>query len=68
MTINQLHKFMVEVQGEEKATEEDAESTMETILKELKHLHLFHRKSLNLEAFFRYLFSDTNPPIFPSKV
>ncbi|CAK9133854.1 unnamed protein product [Ilex paraguariensis] len=68
MTVNQLHKFMVEVQGEEKATEEDAESTMETILKELKHLHLFHRKSLNLEAFFRYLFSDTNPLIHLSKV
>ncbi|XP_059667996.1 phosphoinositide phospholipase C 2-like [Cornus florida] len=64
MTVDQLHKFMIEVQGEDKATKEDAEAIME----KHKHLSVFHRKGLNLEAFFRYLFGDVNPPLSSHKV
>ncbi|KAL3536520.1 hypothetical protein ACH5RR_004981 [Cinchona calisaya] len=63
MNVDHLHKFLKDVQGEDKLSLEEAESAMESIIKELKHLHIFHRKLLNLEAFFRYLFSDTNYPL-----
>ncbi|KAL6987813.1 1-phosphatidylinositol phosphodiesterase [Sarracenia purpurea var. burkii] len=61
MTVDRLRTFLLEVQGEEedKVTRVDAESIMES----LKHLNVFHRKGLNLEAFFRYLFSDSNSPL-----
>ncbi|GFY83776.1 phospholipase C 2 [Actinidia rufa] len=62
MTIDQLHRFLLEVQGDDKATQEDAEAIMDS----LKHLSIFHRKGFNLEAFFRYLFGDDNPPLSPS--
>ncbi|GMP47810.1 hypothetical protein CsSME_00015387 [Camellia sinensis var. sinensis] len=65
MTVDHLHRFLIEVEGEDKATKEDAESIIES-LNELKHLHIFHRKGLHLEAFFHYLFSDSNPPLSPS--
>ncbi|KAF5961934.1 hypothetical protein HYC85_003143 [Camellia sinensis] len=65
MTVDHLHRFLIEVEGEDKATKEDAESIMES-LNELKHLNIFHRKGLHLEAFFHYLFSDSNPPLSPS--
>lgn len=69
MTAHHLQRFMMEVQGDEKATMEVAEALMETILKEHKHLHVFHRKGLNLEVFFRYLLGDINPPLpSPPKV
>ncbi|OIW04103.1 hypothetical protein TanjilG_00663 [Lupinus angustifolius] len=54
-----LQRFLVHVQKQEKATIEDAQA----IIDSLKH---FHRKGLNLESFFKYLFSDTNLPILPS--
>lgn len=63
MTVDHLHRFMSVVQGDDKATKEDAESVMETTLNEHKHLKIFHRKGLNLEAFFRYLFADINSPL-----
>ncbi|XP_027072983.2 phosphoinositide phospholipase C 2-like isoform X1 [Coffea arabica] len=66
MTVDHLHKFLKEVQGEETVTMEEAESAMESIIKDLKHLHVFHRKVLNLEAFFRYLFGDANYPLISS--
>ncbi|KAK7300528.1 hypothetical protein RJT34_11374 [Clitoria ternatea] len=61
MTASHLRRFMVEVQRQEKATEEEAQ----TIIDSFKH---FHRKGhgLNLETFFKYLFSDDNPPLSPS--
>ncbi|CAL5376416.1 unnamed protein product [Camellia sinensis] len=65
MTVDHLHRFLIEVEGEDKATKEDAESIMES-LNELKHLNIFHRKGLHLEAFFHYLFSNSNPPLSPS--
>ncbi|KAL3837751.1 hypothetical protein ACJIZ3_022342 [Penstemon smallii] len=64
MGLDQLRKFLVEVQGEENATVEDAQAIMDG-LNELKHLNLFHRRGLNLEGFFKYLFGDVNPPLNP---
>lgn len=65
MNVDHLHKFLIEVQGEDQATKEDAEAIMES-LKEFKHLNIFQRKALNLEAFSKYLFGDINPPLSPS--
>ncbi|KAI5578976.1 hypothetical protein BDE02_08G061100 [Populus trichocarpa] len=59
MTADHIHRFLIEVQKQEKATFEEAQSIVES----LKHLSLFHRKGLHLEAFFKYLFGDTNPPL-----
>ncbi|XP_021295642.1 phosphoinositide phospholipase C 2-like [Herrania umbratica] len=56
MSLDGLQRFLVEVQKEEKATIEDAQKIVDSV----KH---FHRKGLNLEAFFKYLFSDINPPL-----
>ncbi|XP_008233758.1 PREDICTED: phosphoinositide phospholipase C 2-like isoform X2 [Prunus mume] len=66
MTVDHLHRFLTEVQKEEKATKEEAQATIDHCLRELKHLSIFHRKVLNLETFFKYLFSDINPPLSPS--
>ncbi|XP_047944379.1 phosphoinositide phospholipase C 2-like isoform X1 [Salvia hispanica] len=67
MTVEQLRRFMVEVQKEENATLEDAQAHIDGVshLHELKHLTLFHRRGLNLEGFFKYLFGDANPPLNP---
>jgi phosphatidylinositol phospholipase C delta len=59
MTADHIHRFLIEVQKQEEATFEEAQSIVES----LKHLSLFHRKGLHLEAFFKYLFGDTNPPL-----
>ncbi|XP_027329944.1 phosphoinositide phospholipase C 2-like isoform X3 [Abrus precatorius] len=61
MTASHLRRFLVEVQRQEKATEEEAQA----IIDSSKH---FHRRGagLNLESFFKYLFSDSNPPLPPS--
>ncbi|KAK6929475.1 C2 domain [Dillenia turbinata] len=64
MTVDHLKRFLIEVQGEEKATTEDAQAIFDS-LHEFKHLNIFHRKGLNLEAFFKYLFGDVNPPLSP---
>lgn len=64
MSVNDLLRFLVEVQKEEEATLEMAQGVMDN-LHELKILNVFHRKGLNLEAFFKYLFADINPPIAP---
>ncbi|XP_022745764.1 phosphoinositide phospholipase C 2-like [Durio zibethinus] len=56
MSIDGLQRFLVEVQKEVKATGEDAQKIIDSV----KH---FHRKGLNLEAFFKYLFGDNNPPL-----
>ncbi|CAI9772232.1 unnamed protein product [Fraxinus pennsylvanica] len=64
MGVDQLSRFLVEVQKEENATVDDAQAIMNN-LHELKHLNIFHRRGLNLEAFFKYLFGDVNPPLNP---
>ena len=61
VTVEKLHKFLVEFQEEEKATFDDAQA----IFNNLKHLHVFPRRGLHLDAFFRYLFGDLNPPVAP---
>ncbi|KAK2980002.1 hypothetical protein RJ640_020028 [Escallonia rubra] len=63
MAADHLQAFMMEVQGEDKVTKEDAEAVMEATLREHKHLKIFHRNGFDLEAFFRYLFSDINSPL-----
>ncbi|KAH9609735.1 hypothetical protein KSS87_012725, partial [Heliosperma pusillum] len=68
MVPEQLHKFMVEVQGETTATVADAEKIVEAIMR-LKHPHIsifstIIRKSLSFDDFFFYLFSvELNSPI-----
>eukprot|EP00262_Sarcandra_glabra_P006646 TRINITY_DN1901_c0_g3_i1.p1 TRINITY_DN1901_c0_g3~~TRINITY_DN1901_c0_g3_i1.p1 ORF type:complete len:586 (+),score=106.81 TRINITY_DN1901_c0_g3_i1:233-1990(+) len=64
MSVEQLQRFLVQYQKEEKATVEDAQAILDK-LKEFKHLNIFHRKGLNLDDFFRYLFGDGNPPLPP---
>ncbi|KAK7311239.1 hypothetical protein RJT34_09249 [Clitoria ternatea] len=62
MTATNLRSFLVEVQREERTTEEEAQD----IIDGHKHLSIFHRKGLNLESFFNYLFGNNNPPLSPS--
>lgn len=62
MTTSHLRSFLIEVQKEEKITEEETQA----IIDGHKHLSIFHRKGLNLESFFKFLFGDTNPPLLPS--
>ncbi|CAK8566484.1 unnamed protein product [Lathyrus sativus] len=63
MTASHLQRFLVEVQGDENITENEAQS----IIDGHKHLSIFHRRGLNLESFFKFLFSDNNPPLLPSR-
>ncbi|CAK9173557.1 unnamed protein product [Ilex paraguariensis] len=65
MSVDHLRRFLIEYQKEEKATLEDAQAIMDG-LSELMHLNVFHRRGLHLEAFFKYLFGDRNPPLSPS--
>lgn len=69
MTAEHLCKFLKDVQGEENVTKEVAESLLEFAVKHVhEHLNIvFHRKGLNLDGFFRYLFSDANVPVSPDK-
>ncbi|GFP97644.1 phosphoinositide phospholipase c 2 [Phtheirospermum japonicum] len=64
MSVDQMRRFLVEVQREENTTPEDAQAVMDS-LHELKHLNIFHKRGLNLEGFFKHLFGDTNPPLNP---
>lgn len=61
MNVDELRRFLVEVQGEKNATAADAQGIMDG----LKHLHIFQRRGLNLEGFFKYLFGDVNQPLDP---
>ncbi|KAK5830563.1 Phosphoinositide phospholipase C 2 -like protein [Gossypium arboreum] len=56
MTVDDLLTFLIEHQGENNATKEDAQAIFDS----LKHLNIFHRRGLHLEAFFRYLLGDHN--------
>ncbi|CAK7331206.1 unnamed protein product [Dovyalis caffra] len=62
MSIDGLRKFLSEVQGQNNATEDDAQAIFDS----LKHLNIFQRKELDLDAFFRYLLGDLNTPLSPS--
>lgn len=61
MNTDELRRFLVEIQGEQNATVEDAQGIMDG----LKHLRLFQRRGLDLQTFFRYLLGDANPPLDP---
>ena len=56
MTLEKLVTFLKEIQGEEYATNEEAQAIVDS----LKHLKIFHRNGLHLDAFFRYLLGDLN--------
>lgn len=62
MSIDRLVWFLTEFQGEENTKKEDAQA----IFNSLRHLNIFQRKGLHLEAFLKYLTSDNNPPLSPS--
>ncbi|XP_022730851.1 phosphoinositide phospholipase C 2-like isoform X2 [Durio zibethinus] len=64
MTVDELLRFLIEHQGEMNATKEDAQAIFDS----LKHLNIFHRRGLHLEAFFRYLLGDHNLAHPPQKV
>ncbi|KAG4198474.1 hypothetical protein ERO13_A05G088100v2 [Gossypium hirsutum] len=64
MTVDDLLRFLIEHQGQKNATKEDAQAIFDS----LKHLNIFQRRGLHLEAFFRYLLGDLNLAHPPSKV
>ncbi|RDX61863.1 Phosphoinositide phospholipase C 1, partial [Mucuna pruriens] len=61
MSLDDLINFLVNFQGEKEgdATNKHAQ----TIFDSLKHLNIFQRRGLPVEAFFRYLLSDLNGPL-----
>ncbi|KAG2730501.1 hypothetical protein I3843_01G289800 [Carya illinoinensis] len=70
MSVDHLRRFLIEVQKENNLTVEDAQAIIDGLghLHELRHLNIFSRKCINIEAFFKYLFSDTNHPLPPPMV
>lgn len=62
MSIDNLHKFLTEYQREVNATMDYAQDIYDSV----KHLNIFHRKGLHLQAFVRYLFGDFNLPLSSS--
>ncbi|MBA0767467.1 hypothetical protein Gotri_016347 [Gossypium trilobum] len=64
MTAEQLHRFLVDVQGQGLATKGDAEGIVQQLLQKRHHMAKFRRHALTLDDFHHYLFSaDLNPPI-----
>ncbi|XVF69002.1 hypothetical protein PTKIN_Ptkin11bG0046100 [Pterospermum kingtungense] len=64
MTAEQLHRFLVDVQGQGGATVEEAEGIVQQVLQKRHHIAKFRRHTLTLDDFHHYLFSaDLNPPI-----
>lgn len=65
---DQLLRFLVEVQGDERATLNECESIVQQVLDTRHHIAKFTRHSLTLDDFLYFLFStDLNPPML-SKV
>ncbi|KAI3836864.1 hypothetical protein MKW98_005197 [Papaver atlanticum] len=67
MTVDNFQDFLFHYEGEKDTTKERAQRIMDEVLKQQHHhVKIFHRKEeFNLEAFFRFLFSDSNPPLLP---
>lgn len=64
ITAEQLHRFLIEVQGDTEASIGDAELIVEQVLSKRHHIAKFRRNILSIEDFHHYLFaSDLNPPI-----
>ncbi|KAK7321350.1 hypothetical protein VNO77_31911 [Canavalia gladiata] len=61
MSMDDLCEFLVQYQGEKggDATNKHAQSIFDS----LKHLNIFQRRGLHVDAFFRYLLSDFNGPL-----
>ncbi|GLJ37867.1 hypothetical protein SUGI_0770380 [Cryptomeria japonica] len=62
MSVKNLQRFLVEIQGQTDATEKDAETIIRT------RLGAFHRHNFNLSQFFDYLFAEDLNPALESKV
>lgn len=67
MTVKSLHRFLLEVQEQNDATEKDAEHVIE-VLRQRRLVSVFHRQGLNLYGFFHFLFSEDLNPVINSKV
>lgn len=61
MTSEHLLRFLVEVQKNDKATIEEAEAIITH-----NSPFVFHKKGLNVDAFFKYLIGDSNHVLSPS--
>eukprot|EP01018_Ginkgo_biloba_P031458 Gb_38146 [translate_table: standard] len=63
MSVKNLQKFLVEVQGQRNVSENDAQHIIDR-LPDRRHLTIFNRHGLTLEAFFHYLMKEElNPSI-----
>lgn len=65
MSVDQLQRFLIEVQKEGGASREDAQGIVDR-LRDQGRFHIFHRKGLTLDDFFSYLFGEINPPLSPN--
>ncbi|KAJ4828028.1 hypothetical protein Tsubulata_035107 [Turnera subulata] len=65
MPADQLRRFLVEVQNQPSTTPEEAQAILDG---HHKHVKIFHHRGFSLEAFFKYLFDDINPPLDPKPV
>ncbi|KAK1283321.1 Phosphoinositide phospholipase C 4 [Acorus calamus] len=67
MTPDQLHRFIMEFQGEEGVTASEAARVFEQVRQRRRHHHigkLSRMHGIGIEDFFHYLFSeDLNPPL-----
>ncbi|XP_021277995.1 phosphoinositide phospholipase C 4-like [Herrania umbratica] len=64
MTAEQLHRFLIDVQGQGGATVEEAEVIVQQVLQKRHHMAKFRKHTLTLDDFHHYLFSaDLNRPI-----
>lgn len=59
MSVQNLHRFLVEIQKEKNVSLEDAEAIINN------HGGDSKQKGLQLDGFFKFLFSDVNPPLDP---
>ncbi|XP_027368438.1 phosphoinositide phospholipase C 2-like [Abrus precatorius] len=61
MSMDDLYQFLVQFQGEEDG---DATNKLaQAVFDSFKHLNIFQRKGLHVDAFFRFLLSDLNGPL-----
>ncbi|XP_010483467.1 PREDICTED: phosphoinositide phospholipase C 1 [Camelina sativa] len=63
MSADELLRFVIQVQGEKHADI----SYVKDIFHLLKHHGVFHPRGLHLEGFYRYLLSDFNSPLPPTR-
>ncbi|KAE8734863.1 Phosphoinositide phospholipase C 4 [Hibiscus syriacus] len=64
LMVEQLRRFLVEVQGDVEASMEDAERVVQEVLRRRRNSGKFTKFGLSLEDFHFYLYSvDLNPPL-----